>query len=37
MKPVVDTRYRFADLPAAFDPLDRGQFGKVVIDVEGAH
>nr|WP_237351940.1 NAD(P)-dependent alcohol dehydrogenase [Rhizobium sp. ACO-34A] len=31
--PVVDSRYSLADLPAAFDHLDRGAFGKIVIDV----
>lgn len=33
IKPVIDTRYPFADLPAALDRLDRGAFGKLVIDV----
>lgn len=33
IKPVIDSRYAFADLPAAFDHLDRGPFGKVVIDL----
>ncbi|WP_372394730.1 NAD(P)-dependent alcohol dehydrogenase [Azospirillum sp. HJ39] len=33
IKPVVDSRYPLADLPAAFDRLDRGPFGKIVIDV----
>ena len=33
LKPVVDSRYPLAELPAAFDHLDRGPFGKVVIDV----
>lgn len=31
--PVVDTCYSLTDLPAAFDHLDRGAFGKIVIDV----
>ncbi|MDF3811697.1 MULTISPECIES: NAD(P)-dependent alcohol dehydrogenase [Rhodopseudomonas] len=31
--PVVDSCYSLADLPAAFDHLDRGAFGKIVIDV----
>jgi NADPH:quinone reductase-like Zn-dependent oxidoreductase len=35
LKPVVDSRYPIAELPAAFDHLDRGPFGKVVIDVSG--
>lgn len=34
IRPVIDGRYAFADLPAAFDHLDRGPFGKVVIDVD---
>ncbi|WP_449231364.1 zinc-dependent alcohol dehydrogenase family protein [Azospirillum doebereinerae] len=33
IKPVVDSRYSLADLPAALDHLDRGAFGKIVIDV----
>lgn len=33
LKPVIDSRYALADLPAAFDHLDRGAFGKIVIDV----
>lgn len=33
LKPVIDRRYRFADLPAALDHLDRGPFGKLVIEV----
>ncbi|WP_109048668.1 hypothetical protein [Azospirillum sp. TSA6c] len=33
IKPVVDSRHPLADLPAAFDRLDRGPFGKIVIDV----
>ncbi|CAO3438894.1 zinc-dependent alcohol dehydrogenase family protein [Azospirillum endophyticum] len=36
IRPVIDSRYSFADLPAALDHLDRGPFGKVVIDVCGA-
>ncbi|ARP82190.1 alcohol dehydrogenase [Bordetella genomosp. 8] len=35
IRPVVDTRYPFADLSAAFDHLDRGAYGKIVIDVAG--
>jgi len=31
--PVVNSCYSLADLPAAFDHLDRGAFGKIVIDV----
>ena len=33
IQPVIDTRYPLADLAAAFDHLDRGAFGKIVIDV----
>jgi NADPH:quinone reductase-like Zn-dependent oxidoreductase len=33
LSPVVDSRYSLDDLPAAFDHLDRGPFGKVVVDV----
>lgn len=33
LRPVVDSRYAFEDLHAAYDHLDRGPFGKVVIDV----
>ncbi|MVA25040.1 NAD(P)-dependent alcohol dehydrogenase (plasmid) [Agrobacterium vitis] len=33
MTPVVDSRYPLADLPAALDHLDKGPFGKIVIDV----
>ena len=33
LEPVIDSRYPLAELPAAFDHLDRGAFGKVVIDV----
>jgi NADPH:quinone reductase-like Zn-dependent oxidoreductase len=33
IRPVVDGRYPFAELPAAYDHLDRGPFGKVVLDV----
>ncbi len=31
LKPVVDRRYRFTELPNALDHLDRGAFGKIVI------
>jgi NADPH:quinone reductase-like Zn-dependent oxidoreductase len=31
--PVVDARYRLADLPAAMDHLDRGPFGKIVVEM----
>ncbi|WP_239707799.1 zinc-dependent alcohol dehydrogenase family protein [Mycolicibacterium smegmatis] len=32
LKPVIDTRYRFEDLHAALDHLDRGPFGKLVLE-----
>ena len=31
--PVVDARYRLADLPAALNHLDRGPFGKIVVEM----
>lgn len=34
LKPVIDTRYALADLPEALDHLDRGPFGKIVIDMK---
>lgn len=33
LKPVIDKRYPLADLPAALDHLDRGPFGKVVVEM----
>lgn len=33
LKPVIDSRFAFADLPAALDRLDAGPFGKIVIDL----
>lgn len=33
MKPVIDRRYPLADLPAALDHLDRGAFGKIVLEL----
>jgi len=33
LKPVIDARYKLADLPAALDHLDRGPFGKIVVEV----
>lgn len=33
LKPVIDRRFAFADLPAAFDHLDQGPFGKVVVEL----
>lgn len=34
IKPVIDSRYAFDELPSAFEHLDKGPFGKVVIDVD---
>jgi len=31
IKPVIDARYAFSDLPQALDHLDRGAFGKIVV------
>ncbi|GAA0896785.1 NAD(P)-dependent alcohol dehydrogenase [Pseudonocardia zijingensis] len=33
LTPVVDSRFPLAELPAAFDRLDAGPFGKVVVEV----
>ncbi len=33
LKPVIDRRYPFEELPVALDHLDRGAFGKIVIDM----
>lgn len=33
LKPVIDRSYPFAETRAAFDHLERGPFGKVVIDI----
>lgn len=33
LKPVIDSRFALADLPAALDRLDAGPFGKIVIDI----
>jgi hypothetical protein len=30
---VIDARYKLAELPAARDHLDRGPFGKIVIEL----
>lgn len=32
-KPVIGARYPLGDLPAALDHLDRGPFGKIVVEV----
>ena len=34
LKPVIDKRYPLADLPAAFERLDRGPFGKIVVQMD---
>ena len=34
LKPVIDARYDLASFPEALDHLDRGPFGKVVIEAE---
>jgi NADPH:quinone reductase-like Zn-dependent oxidoreductase len=33
IKPVIDARYAFADLPRALEHLDRGPFGKIVVRI----
>lgn len=33
LTPHIDTRYAMADVPAALDHLDRGPFGKIVIEM----
>ncbi|MQB44045.1 NAD(P)-dependent alcohol dehydrogenase [Rhizobium sp. ICMP 5592] len=33
LKPVIDHRYAFSEVPSAFDHLDRGAFGKIVIEL----
>jgi NADPH:quinone reductase-like Zn-dependent oxidoreductase len=33
LKPVIDRRYPLAELPAALDLLNRGVFGKVVVEM----
>ena len=33
LKPTIDARYAFAELPRALDHLDRGPFGKIVIEM----
>ena len=33
LTPTIDTRYQMADLHAALDHLDRGAFGKIVVEV----
>lgn len=31
--PVIDANYHLSDLPLALDHLDRGPFGKIVVEV----
>jgi NADPH:quinone reductase-like Zn-dependent oxidoreductase len=33
LSPIIDARYSFDALPDAFDHLDRGPFGKVVVEI----
>jgi NADPH:quinone reductase-like Zn-dependent oxidoreductase len=33
LTPVIQQRYAFDDVPAALDALERGPFGKIVIDL----
>jgi NADPH:quinone reductase-like Zn-dependent oxidoreductase len=33
LKPVIDHRYAFDELDAALDHLDRGPFGKIVVQM----
>jgi NADPH:quinone reductase-like Zn-dependent oxidoreductase len=33
LKPVIDARYKLADLPRALEHLDRGPFGKIVVEM----
>jgi NADPH:quinone reductase-like Zn-dependent oxidoreductase len=33
LSPIIDARYSFDALPDALDHLDRGPFGKVVVEV----
>lgn len=35
IKPVIDARYPLEELPTALDHLDRGPFGKIVVELEG--
>ena len=34
LKPVIDSRFGFADLPAALERLNQGPFGKIVIELQ---
>lgn len=34
LKPVIEHRYRFNELEQAFEHLDRGAFGKIVLTRE---
>jgi NADPH:quinone reductase-like Zn-dependent oxidoreductase len=33
ISPIIDARYSFDALPYALDHLDRGRFGKVVVEI----
>jgi NADPH:quinone reductase-like Zn-dependent oxidoreductase len=33
LKPVIDRVYDWKDVPAAFDHLERGAFGKIVVSI----
>jgi len=33
LKPVIDSRFALADLPAELDRLDAGPFGKIVVEI----
>jgi D-arabinose 1-dehydrogenase-like Zn-dependent alcohol dehydrogenase len=33
LSPIIDARYRFGALPDALDHLDRGPFGKLVVEI----
>ena len=33
LKPVIQQRYRFDDLPAALDAFEQGPFGKIVVEI----
>jgi NADPH:quinone reductase-like Zn-dependent oxidoreductase len=34
ISPIIDARYSFSALPDALDHLDRGPFGKVVVEIK---
>jgi NADPH:quinone reductase-like Zn-dependent oxidoreductase len=33
ISPIIDAKYRFDALPDALDHLDRGPFGKIVVEI----